>query len=147
MKTYDILDESAEELPLSPYARKKARHAGLWMLIASAAGLVIFGTFSIYILYVEGGDPDGTEEIALLLFALCMTFRYALLLTSAIQTRQGALPGRSRLFYRSVFTARMAWIFAGILALVFLLQVILFYATGFEMFGEITRELFHIYWY
>lgn len=146
METYDVLDETgADENLLSPDARKKARHMGFWMIVSAAAGLVIFGGLTFLFVTDNGVDADEVEEVALLTFFLCMIFKYALLLISAIQTRSGANSMRSHLLYKAVFNARIVWIFTGILAAIFLLQVVLYYAFGFEMFGEITRDLFWYY--
>ena len=145
METYDILDEtSAEEHILTPYAGKKARHTGLWMLITAVAGVVLFGGLTALFIGDKGLDTYETEETVLLVFFLAMTFKYTLLLTSAVQTRIGAKAGRQHLLQRAAFNARIVWVFVGILALIGLLQMMLYWTTGFEMFGEFTREIFRV---
>lgn len=146
MDTRDILDEtSADENPLSVYAGKKARHTGLWMAITSAAGIVLFGGLTLFFIGDMGFEADRTEEIVLLVFFMGMTFKYGLLFASAVQTRMGAGRLRVHFLHKAAFNARIVWVFVGILASVFLLQVILYWTTGFKMFGDITSELFHVY--
>jgi len=146
LETFDVLDETgADENLLSPYARQKARHTGFWMILAAAAGLILFGATTLVFINDNGVDFNHMEEVVILAFFLCMFFKYALLLISAVQTRSGAHSSRSHLLYRSVFNARIVWIFVGILAAIFLLQAILYFAFGFKMFGEITQELFWVY--